>query len=276
MDQPIIASREVTNYILQRFKLKADKRLGQNFLVDEDYVRRIAAAAELTPPDTVLEIGPGIGTLTQMLAETGADVVAVELDKRLMPVLEKTVGSYPNVRVVQGDVLKINIPETVGAAPFKVAANLPYYITTPIIFALLEQHLPLERLVVMVQKEVAQRVVAKPGGKDYGVLSVSMQYYTDPELAFVVPRTAFLPAPNVDSAVLVARRRAVPPVQVDEKLFFKVVNAAFSMRRKMLSNSLQHMGLGAWLERAGIDGKRRAETLSLQEFAALTNSLENA
>jgi len=279
MNEPIIASREVTNYILQRFKLRADKRLGQNFLVSEDHVRRIAEAAELSPGDTVLEIGPGIGTLTQALAETGASVVAVELDKRFLPVLEKTLGAYKNVRVIWGDVLKLDILKEVGAQTFKVAANLPYYITTPIIFALLEQKLPLERLVVMVQKEVAERVVAKPGKKDYGVLSISMQYYTKPELAFMVPRSCFLPSPNVDSAVLVCKRRDIPPVQADEAVFFKVVQAAFSMRRKMLGNSLQHMGMSAdavrvWLERAGIDGRRRAETLSLEEFAALANAFE--
>lgn len=278
--QPIIARREVTTRILQAFHLKADKNLGQNFLVEESVVNRIAKAAELTPEDTVLEIGPGIGTLTQALAMTGASVVSVELDKRLIPVLQETVGAYDNVRVVQGDILKIDILKTLqGATPFKVCANLPYYITTPIIMNLLEQKLPIERLVVMVQKEVAERMTASPGGREYGAISVAMQYYTEPIIAFIVKAGSFLPAPKVDSAVLVCKKRSAPPVDVpDEKVFFKVVAAAFSVRRKMLTNSLKHMGgltgeqVKAWLDRAGIDGKRRAETLSLEEFASLART----
>ena len=297
--QPIIARREVTTRILQAFHLRADKNLGQNFLVEESVVNRIAKAAELTPEDTVLEIGPGIGTLTQALAMTGASVVSVELDKRLIPVLQETVGAYENVRVVQGDILKINILDVVQEAkanrknadskgdalnakepaPFKVCANLPYYITTPIIMNLLEQKLPIERLVVMVQKEVAERMTASPGGRDYGAISVAMQYYTEPKIAFIVKAGSFLPAPKVDSAVLVCKKRSTPPVDVpDEKIFFKVVAAAFSVRRKMLTNSLKNMGgqtteqVKAWLDRAGIDGTRRAETLSLEEFASLART----
>ena len=301
--QPIIARREVTARILQAFHLKADKNLGQNFLVEESVVSRIAKAAELTPEDTVLEIGPGIGTLTQALAMTGASVVSVELDKRLIPVLQETVGAYKNVRIVQGDILKVNIPEIIAEVKadrktadaagevaeaesemkqsdtFKVCANLPYYITTPIIMYLLEQKLPLERLVVMVQKEVAERMTAGPGGREYGAISVAMQYYTEPKIAFIVKAGSFLPAPKVDSAVLVCKRRSTPPVEVpDEKTFFKVVAAAFSVRRKMLNNSLKNMGglngeqVKAWLDRAGIDGRRRAETLSLEEFAMLART----
>jgi len=311
--QPIIARREVTTRILQAFHLKADKNLGQNFLVEESVVNRIAKVAELTPEDTVLEIGPGIGTLTQALALTGANVVSVELDKRLLPVLQETVGAYENVRIVQGDILKVNIPEIIAdvkagninaekisevavtpeadakaergatdpSLSFKVCANLPYYITTPIIMNLLEQKLPLERLVVMVQKEVAERMTATPGGREYGAISVAMQYYTEPKIAFIVKAGSFLPAPKVDSAVLVCKRRMVPPVDVpDEKIFFKVVAAAFSVRRKMLTNSLKNMGgltgeqVKNWLDRAGIDGKRRAETLSLEEFAMLARAWE--
>ena len=268
-------------------------------------VNRIAKAAELTPEDTVLEIGPGIGTLTQALAMTGASVVSVELDKRLIPVLQETVGAYKNVRIVQGDILKVNIPEIIAEVKadrktadaagevaeaeseikqsdtFKVCANLPYYITTPIIMYLLEQKLPLERLVVMVQKEVAERMTAGPGGREYGAISVAMQYYTEPKIAFIVKAGSFLPAPKVDSAVLVCKRRSTPPVEVpDEKTFFKVVAAAFSVRRKMLNNSLKNMGglngeqVKAWLDRAGIDGRRRAETLSLEEFAMLARTWE--
>lgn len=282
MDKPIIASPQVTQHILNRFKLRADKKLGQNFLIDENVVHQIVAAAELSEADTVLEVGPGIGTLTQGLAESKARVVAVELDTRLLPVLATTLNGYDNVRVVHGDILKVNIMEEVGAPSFKVCANLPYYITTPIIFALLEKRLPMERLVAMVQKEVAERMAAQPGGKEYGALSVAIQYYTEPKIAFVVPPTSFIPAPAVDSAVIVCKRREKPPVEVcDEGLFFRVVKAAFSLRRKMLSNSLKNMGIKSeqvakWLELAGVDGKRRAETLSLEDFAKLTNSFNEA
>lgn len=282
MDKPIIASPQVTQHILNRFKLRADKKLGQNFLIDENVVRQIVAAAELSEADTVLEVGPGIGTLTQGLAESKARVVAVELDTRLLPVLATTLNGYDNVRVVHGDILKVNIMEEVGAPSFKVCANLPYYITTPIIFALLEKRLPMERLVAMVQKEVAERMAAQPGGKEYGALSVAIQYYTEPEIAFIVPPTSFIPAPAVESAVIVCKRRIKPPVEVcDEGLFFRVVKAAFSLRRKMLSNSLKNMGIKSeqvakWLELAGVDGKRRAETLSLEDFAKLTNSFNEA
>ena len=282
MDKPIIASPQVTQHILNRFKLRADKKLGQNFLIDENVVHQIVAAAELSEADTVLEVGPGIGTLTQGLAESKARVVAVELDTRLLPVLATTLNGYDNVRVVHGDILKVNIMEEVGAPSFKVCANLPYYITTPIIFALLEKRLPMERLVAMVQKEVAERMAAQPGGKEYGALSVAIQYYTEPEIAFIVPPTSFIPAPAVESAVIVCKRRVKPPVEVcDEGLFFRVVKAAFSLRRKMLSNSLKNMGIKSeqvakWLELAGVDGKRRAETLSLEDFAKLTNSFKEA
>lgn len=278
MNKPIIASPQVTNHILHRFKLRADKKLGQNFLIDESVVRRIVEAAELTEEDTVLEVGPGIGTLTQGLAESGASVVAVELDKRLLPVLDVTLEGYDNVRIVNGDILQVDIMEQVQKPDFKCCANLPYYITTPIIFAILEKRLPMERLVVMVQKEVAERMAAKPGSKDYGALSVAIQYFTEPEIAFIVPPSSFIPAPSVDSAVIVCKRRSTPPVEVcDENLFFRVVKAAFSLRRKMLSNSLKNMGIKGeqvtkWLELAGVDGKRRAETLSLEDFAALTNT----
>ena len=282
MDKPIIASPQVTQHILNRFKLRADKKLGQNFLIDENVVHQIVAAAELSEADTVLEVGPGIGTLTQGLAESKARVVAVELDTRLLPVLATTLNGYDNVRVVHGDILKVNIMEEVGAPSFKVCANLPYYITTPIIFALLEKRLPMERLVAMVQKEVAERMAAQPGGKEYGALSVAIQYYTEPKIAFIVPPTSFIPAPAVESAVIVCKRRIKPPVEVcDEGLFFRVVKAAFSLRRKMLSNSLKNMGIKServakWLELAGVDGKRRAETLSLEDFAKLTNSFNEA
>ena len=243
---------------------------------------KIVAAAGIGPDDFVVEIGPGIGTLTQYLAYAARSVCAVEIDKNLIPILEDTLSDYDNVEVINNDVLKVDLAalakEKNNGRPIKVVANLPYYITTPIIFALLEKRLPMERLVAMVQKEVAERMAAKPGGKDYGALSVAIQYYTEPEIAFIVPPSSFIPAPSVDSAVIVCKRREKPPVEVcDEALFFRVVKAAFSLRRKMLNNSLKNMGIkgeqvAKWLELAGVDGKRRAETLSLENFAALTNT----
>lgn len=279
MEKPIIANRDVTLHIMRSFKLRTKKKLGQNFLVDETIVNKIAAAADLSPGETVLEVGPGIGTLTQSLAETGANVIAVEIDRGLLPILDKTLDGYENVRIINKDILQLDITEAVGNQTFKVVANLPYYITTPIIFALLEQNLPIERLVIMVQKEVAERMTAKPGGKEYGALSVAIQYYTEPKLAFTVPATAFIPSPNVESAVVVCKLREKPPVDVDEKLFFRVVKAAFSVRRKMLNNALKNMGISseevaAWLERAQIDGKRRGETLSQSEFGRLANTFK--
>ena len=279
MEQPIIARREVTKYILEAFGHRAKKKLGQNFLVDEKVVGSIAAATECGPGDIVLEIGPGIGTLTQALAMRGAQVKAVELDSDLVKVMGKTLEGYDNIEIINADILKTDILKLVGKEEFTVAANLPYYITTPIIFALLEQHLPIKRLVMMVQKEVAERIVAVPGGKDYGALTVAMQYYTEPKLLCTVPAKAFMPAPHVESAVLVCERRAKAPIDVDEATFFKVVRGAFSVRRKMLSNALKNMGLtgefvSAWLERAGIDGKRRGETLTIQEFGVLANTFK--
>ncbi len=278
MRAAIIADRSNTAHILRRFKLRAAKRLGQNFLVDYDIVEKIAAAAQLTPQDLVLEVGPGLGSLTQGLAESGAQVLAVELDPKLLPVLQYTLTAYDNVKVIQGDVLELDLKELTEGRPFKLCANLPYYITTPIIFALLQKNLPAERLVLMVQKEVAQRMAAAPGGKTYGALSVACQYYTETELAFTVPPGSFMPAPQVESAVVVCRKRALPAVKVrDEARFFQVVKAAFATRRKMLGNSLRNLGLSGpacaeILAAAGIDAKRRGETLKLKEFAAVADS----
>ena len=278
MIQPTIASREVTRYILKTFNIHMSKKLGQNFLIDADIVRGIVDAADIRPGERVLEIGPGIGTLTQGLAEAGAEVTVVELDKKLPAVLAKTLEGYENVRIVQGDILKVNIPEIMGSEPFKVAANLPYYITTPIIMTLLERRLPISRLVTMVQKEVADRMVAEPGTKAYGALSVAVQYYTQPHVELDVPPRSFIPAPEVDSVVIVCDVREEPPVTVaDEKLFFRVVRAAFGQRRKTLSNALKGAGFDKELIRtalpaAGIDGTRRGETLSLTEFAAIATA----
>ncbi|SFL84352.1 16S rRNA (adenine(1518)-N(6)/adenine(1519)-N(6))-dimethyltransferase RsmA [Pelosinus propionicus] len=276
MKQPTIANKDVTLHILKRFGIRMSKKLGQNFLIDERVVQNIVKAADITQGDAVLEIGPGIGTLTQGLAEAGAAVTAVEIDRRLIEVLAKTLEGYENIRVVHGDILRINIEKEVAAPRYKVVANLPYYITTPIIMGLLEAHMPVDTLVTMVQKEVAQRMVAVPGTKDYGSLSVAVQYYTQPEIMFVVPPAAFIPPPAVDSAVIRCTVREKPPVEVDERIFFRVVKAAFAQRRKTLSNTLKTTGVPAEtlkiiLEKAGIDGGRRGETLSLEEFAAIAN-----
>lgn len=278
MIQPTIAKKDVTLHILRTFGLRMSKKLGQNFLIDEQVVAGIVDAADIKQDDVVLEIGPGIGTLTQGLAEAGGKVVAVELDTRLVDILAKTLDGYDNVRVVHGDILKIDISREMSANQYKVVANLPYYITTPIIMGLLEKRLPIERLVTMVQKEVAERMVAKPGGKDYGALSVAVQYYTQPEIIFVVPPKSFIPAPAVESAVIRCIVRSQPPVDVNnEKKFFRVVKAAFAQRRKTLTNNLKGAGIPvaevqAILETTGIDGTRRGETLSLQEFALIANA----
>jgi len=278
MIQPTIANKDVTLHIVKTFGIHITKKLGQNFLIRKEVVDGIVAAGSVKEGDTVLEIGPGIGTLTQGLAETGANVVAVEVDKQLIGVLAKTLQGYPNVRVVHGDILKLDISREIMSARYKVIANLPYYITTPIIMMLLEQRFPVEVLVTMVQKEVAERMVAKPGGKEYGSLSVAVQYYTEADIMFTVPPASFYPSPAVESAVIRCKVRDKPPVEVlDEKAFFRIVKAAFSQRRKTFSNTLKAAGIlpeliAAMLDKAGIDGSRRGETLSLAEFAAVANA----
>lgn len=276
---PQIADKGVTKHILRSFGLHASRRLGQNFLISPAVVRGVVDAAEIASGDHVLEIGPGIGTLTQGLLEAGAEVTAVELDKKLPAVLAETLRGYEHLTVVQGDILKTDIAALMGGEPFKVAANLPYYITTPILLALLEQKLPITRIVTMVQKEVAERMTAPPGGKDYGALSVAVQYHTEPEIVLDVPPNCFLPAPEVDSAVIVCVVRKTPAVAVkDEALFFRVVKAAFGQRRKTIANALKTLGVsreridGA-LSAAGVATERRGETMSLAEFAAVTDAL---
>lgn len=277
--QPVIANPSVTRHILKAFNLHATKKLGQNFLVDANIVRGIVDSAEAGPGDKILEIGPGIGTLTQGLAESGAEVIAVEIDKKLPAVLAETLKGYDNVTIVPGDILKVNIREIMGEGPFKVAANLPYYITTPILMALLEQHLPITHIVTMVQKEVAERMVAKPGSRIYGALSVAVQYYTEPHIAYDVPPRSFIPAPEVDSVVIACKVRETPAVAVkDEKVFFRVVKAAFGQRRKTISNAMKGAGfdkeqIAAAFEKAGIDAGRRGETFSLEEFGRLADAL---
>ena len=278
MLESVIASPEVVHYICKRFDIKMSKKLGQNFLIKRGIVDEIVHAAELTSGEPVLEVGPGIGTLTQGLAQSGADVTAIELDRRLLEVLDTTLASYDNVRIIHGDVLKLDVPSIMNHKPFKVVANLPYYITTPIIMSLLESKLPIELLVVMVQKEVALRMVAKPGTKDYGALSVAVQYYTEPDIVLDVPPKSFLPAPAVTSSVIRCVLRDKPPVDViDEKLFFRVVKAGFAQRRKTFSNTMKTTGLSKdrieeLLAKANIDGQRRGETFTLQEFADVANA----
>ena len=273
MIESIIASPEVVHYICKRFDIKMSKKLGQNFLIKRGIVDEIVKAADLQEGEPVLEIGPGIGTLTQGLAQSGANVTAIELDTRLLEVLDTTLAQYSNVTIVHGDVLKLDVPSIMNNEPFKVVANLPYYITTPIIMSLLESRLPIERLVVMVQKEVALRMVAKPGTKDYGALSVAVQYYTKPDIVLDVPPKSFLPAPAVTSSVIRCVLRDKPPVDVvDEKLFFRVVKAGFAQRRKTFANTMKTTGLSKdrieeLLAKANIDGQRRGETFTLQEFA---------
>lgn len=275
---PVIAKRDVTLHILKAFHLHTSKKLGQNFLIDNSIVQGIVRAAKLSADDKVLEIGPGIGTLTQGMAETGADITAVELDKKLPAVLAETLKGYDNVRIVQGDILKVDIPELMGTDSFKVVANLPYYITTPILMTLLERKLPITSIVTMVQKEVAERMIASPGSKAYGALSVAVQYYTEPEIVLEVPPKSFLPEPEVDSVVIACSVREKPAVSVrDESLFFRIVRGAFGQRRKTLSNALKGAGLqkdsiDSALIEAGVDLKRRGETLSLEEFAAITDA----
>ena len=281
MKEVDLSNPDVVRYVVNRFGLRMNKKLGQNFLIRHAVVDHIAEAAALHEGEPVLEIGPGIGTLTQALAETGAAVTAVELDDRLLPVLDKTLEHYGNVRVVHGDIMRIDIADVMGHKPFKVCANLPYYITTPIIMKLLEQRLPIEKIVVMVQKEVAERMVASPGSKIYGALSVSVQYYTEPQMLFEIPPSCFMPAPEVTSAVVAMDVRQEAPVAVrEEKRFFQVVKTAFSQRRKTFSNTLKAAGLTkeqitAILKESGIDGSRRGETMSLDDFARVADAWTN-
>ena len=285
--RPIIANVSATRHILKTFNLRASKRLGQNFLIDKSVVDDIVNAAEIEEGEAVLEIGPGIGTLTQGLLEAGANVTAVELDKKLPAVLAETLSGYENFKLIEGDILKVDINEIMENRSFKVVANLPYYITSQILLTLLEKKLPITKIVTMVQREVAERIIATPeslaankeSAKTYGSLSVAVQFYTEPKIAFDVPPSSFLPSPEVTSSVIVCDVRKFPAVEVvDEKLFFKVVRGAFGQRRKTLINSLIGAGflrekISNALQTANIDFNRRAETLSLEDFASITNFL---
>lgn len=272
--------------ILQKYNFNFQKKFGQNFLIDTSVLDRIIAAAEITAEDCVLEIGPGIGTMTQYLAENAGEVVAVEIDRNLIPILEETLADYDNVTVINNDILKVDINKIVeqrnGGRPVKVVANLPYYITTPIIMGLFEKQIPLQSITIMVQKEVAERMQSGPGTKDYGALSLAVQYYAKPEVVANVPPNCFIPRPNVGSAVIRLTRHTEPPVHVeDEKKMFALIRASFSQRRKTLVNGLTNapeLGItkeraAAVLEEMKLPPMIRGEALTLEQFAELSNRI---
>lgn len=289
MARPNLGNPQETIAVLKKHGLSFKKRYGQNFLIDTHVLDKIVAAAGITKEDMVLEIGPGIGTLTQYLAEAAGKVVAVEIDDLLIPVLSDTLGDYPNVKVIHQDVLKLDLNRLVeeenGGRPVKVVANLPYYITTPIIMGLFEKKVPLESMTVMVQKEVADRMKTGPGSKDYGALSLAVQYYASPYLAANVPPNCFMPRPKVGSAVIRLNRHEAPPVHVeDEGLLFQIIQASFQQRRKTLANGLKALK-EPWLTKEVIEeaigklgkgGSVRGEALTLEEFAMLANDLSKS
>ena len=267
--------------LIKEYEFSFKKRFGQNFLIDSHVLDKIIQGAGITKEDTVLEIGPGIGTLTQALCEAAGEVIAVEIDQDLIPILEKTLGPYQNVRIINQDILKLDLGQ-LSEKPLKVVANLPYYITTPIIMGLFESGAPLVSITVMVQKEVAERMQAAPGGKDYGALSLAVQYYADAQVIANVPPNCFIPRPNVGSAVIRLTKHLEPPVKPrDEAFMFRVIRAAFGHRRKTLVNALrndQSLSLGreqleAVLSEMGLPATVRGERLSLQEFAELSDRL---
>lgn len=284
-----LGNPQETIAVLQKYGFNFQKKFGQNFLIDTHVLEKIVRAAEITKEDLVLEIGPGIGTLTQYLCEAAGKVIAVEIDRNLIPILtEDTLSAYDNVTVINEDVLKLDIKEIAerenGGRPIKVVANLPYYITTPIIMGLFESHVPLASITVMVQKEVADRMQAPPGGKDYGALSLAVQYYAEPYIAANVPANCFMPRPNVGSAVIRLMLHEKPPVEVtDEALLFKLIRASFAQRRKTLVNGLTNSPelsfskeeVSAVLEQCGFSLTVRGETLTLAEFAKLANAFSN-
>ncbi len=275
-----------TIQILKKYNFTMQKKYGQNFLVDTNVLEGIVEASGITRQDCVLEIGPGIGTMTQYLAESAREVVAVEIDKALIPILEDTLSSYHNITVVNEDILKVDIrrlaEERNGGAPIKVVANLPYYITTPILMELFESGVPLERVTVMVQTEVAQRMQVGPGTKEYGALSLAVQFYAEPKILMQVSPSCFMPRPKVGSAVVMLSRHAVPPVEVrDARFMFALVRASFNQRRKTLVNGLSHAeGLQITKEQAaealgrmGLPPVVRGEALTLEQFARLSDLL---
>lgn len=273
--------------VLNRYGFSFQKKFGQNFLIDENVVEKIVRDAGVTKDDFVLEIGPGIGTMTQILCENAREVVAVEIDDKLIPILtEDTLSWYDNVTVIHEDILKLDIVklanERNGGKPIKVVANLPYYITTPIIMGLFESHVPLDSITIMVQKEVADRMQVGPGTKDYGALSLAVQYYAKPQILLNVPASCFMPRPNVDSAVIQLTRYEKAPVEVaDEHLMFRLIRASFNQRRKTMTNSVGNSPelsvskeqMAAALEKCGLSATVRGEALTLEQFAELANVL---
>ena len=273
--------------VLNRYGFSFQKKFGQTFLIDENVVEKIVRDAGVTKDDFVLEIGPGIGTMTQILCENAREVVAVEIDDKLIPILtEDTLSWYDNVTVIHEDILKLDIVklanERNGGKPIKVVANLPYYITTPIIMGLFESHVPLDSITIMVQKEVADRMQVGPGTKDYGALSLAVQYYAKPQILLNVPASCFMPRPNVDSAVIQLTRYEKPPVEVaDEHLMFRLIRASFNQRRKTMTNSVGNSPelsvskeqMAAALEKCGLSATVRGEALTLAQFAELANVL---
>ncbi len=281
-----LGNRRSTAEIIEKYHFSFQKKFGQNFLVDSSILDRIIESAQITKEDCVLEIGPGIGTMTQRLAEEAGAVVAVEIDKNLLPVLEDTLSAYENVTVINADILKLDLNRIVeehnGGRPVKVVANLPYYITTRIIMALFEKKVPLHSVTIMVQKEVADRMRVGPGTKDYGALSLAVQYYAKPEIVTKVPAGCFMPKPNVDSAVIRLTRYEKPPVEVeDEAWLFAVIRASFNQRRKTLANGLANAGypgigrrqVEEVLSAMGLAAAVRGETLTLEQFAELSDRL---
>lgn len=283
---PTLGNPTGTIEILKKYDFNFQKRFGQNFLIDSNILEKIVSAAEITKEDCVLEIGPGIGTMTQYLAESAREVIAVEIDKALIPILADTLSPYDNVTVINEDILKVDIrkltEEKNQGKPIKVVANLPYYITTPIIMGLFESHVPLKSITIMVQKEVADRMQVGPGTKDYGALSLAVQYYAKPEVVAYVSPECFIPKPNVGSAVIRLDRYENPPVQAEnEEFMFKVIRAAFNQRRKTLANGLGNASdlcitrqqAQDALEELGFSPSIRGEALTLEEFAKLSNYL---
>ena len=273
--------------ILKKYDFHFQKKFGQNFLIDERVLEKIISAAEVNKDDFVLEIGPGIGTMTQYLAENAREVMAVEIDKNLIPILSDTLSAYDNVSILNADILKVDIAKIVeeknGGKPVKVVANLPYYITTPIIMGLFESHVPIDSITIMVQKEVADRMQVGPGTKDYGALSLAVQYYAKPEIVANVPPNCFMPRPKVGSAVIRLTRHEQCPVEVeDEKFMFRVIRASFNQRRKTLANGLNNApdiqvskeDIAKALEELGVGASIRGETLTLEQFARLSNILK--
>ena len=283
MNKPVLGIPQNTIEILRKYNFSFQKKFGQNFLIDTHVLDKIIRAADINRDDLVLEIGPGIGTMTQYLAQEAGKVVAVEIDKNLIPILSETLGGYGNVRIINEDVLKMDIRRLVeenGAKPVKVVANLPYYITTPIIMGLFEEHVPVESITVMVQKEVADRMQTGPGSKDYGALSLAVQYYASPYIVANVPPNCFMPRPKVGSAVIRLTCHERPPVEVaDERLMFDIIRASFNQRRKTLANGLKNSDrihfskelIAEAVERLGKGASVRGESLTLEEFAELSN-----